>query len=372
MHKAVAKAPAAKRAAVPSEVATDNVDKTTDKKEVKPTKTTDTRQQVTMPATLPAVESPAASSPSSAQVISNVPCCTCHRQVPRENCTVAATNITRGKNIEVYRCSQCNNSRGRVTRLLECRPKLRDTWGKLSAEGKSEFLTSTNNLLGDRLLKKLQNFVVQIVVKSKTSEFTCTGKYLDKDELETKYRDKTNGVEQLAAIYQNAETMECPNRRVMLWEDLVFSSVTTELTKEQEERKRQIMDEEKVPKAKRAKTEGTGRAQGEGAKTSALKSAEVKKLGNVKKQLDQVSAELAVLLEEVEGEKVKQFISSKISQKASASLALVQASITGIDLLVDNTNFATVVKEAEQAIATAKKMHSLLKGQIDMIDDLDS
>ena len=56
-------------------------------------------------------------------------------------------------------------------------------------------------------------------------EMQATGHFKDQDDLEKRYKDTPT---QFAAIYRNANTMICPVREVMLWEDPEFASAASQ------------------------------------------------------------------------------------------------------------------------------------------------
>ena len=96
-----------------------------------------------------------------------------------------------------------------------------------------------NRVMHNRVISamKMQETIVHSTAKTSSVKFTGTGTFMDETDLNAKYAGQP---QQLEAIKQNTRRLMCPIRRVLLFEDVSFTSTTEDQETRTEESKRQV------------------------------------------------------------------------------------------------------------------------------------
>ena len=173
----------------------------------------------------------------------------------------------------VRRCKACNSVQSRLKRHLDGQDEeFKDAWSKAFAEGfidKASFFETAKNTFGDDLNKLLQEQMDQRERFERQTVFAGTGDFLDETDLEDKYKNKP---ERLAAVKEHARTYTCPVTKTLFYEDIKYSSSTTETSTRIRELQ-QLMSTEKT--VKRAKTKAKAKAKAVASDSAAIEGGEV-------------------------------------------------------------------------------------------------
>lgn len=188
-------------------------------------------------------------------------CCSCHRETPKHDSIIVIRSNTKVNKKEVVRCRKCHALRARIDRLVARRGELED-WAAVSKEDKQKFYKDCRDECGDNLLVRMQECIMHSTTRTSMAQFATTGTFLDLDDLTAKYKTKPA---QLDSIIQNARKVQCPVKRVTLYEDIAYSSTLAESEERVETKKRKVdMTEAPQPKAKAKANKPTGRPDEEG------------------------------------------------------------------------------------------------------------
>ena len=178
-------------------------------------------------------------------------CCSCQCPTsPDYSIIVVRANHKTPRNI--HRCRKCHNLRARIDRVTAKRGELAEDWTAVSETEKQKFFKECSDLAGNELLMKMQETIVHSTVKTSSVKFTGTGTFMDETDLNAKYAGKP---QQLEAIKQNTRRLMCPIRRVVLFEDISFTSATEDQETRTEERKRKVEFTPTAPAAKKKATQ---------------------------------------------------------------------------------------------------------------------
>ena len=90
-----------------------------------------------------------------------------------------------------------------------------------TSKQKAAFRERHRDKLSEDIAASLSVIVEEGWEAYQTNEFGMDGNFLDKEDMDLKYKNKP---EQLENIYKNARTITCPTRGVQLWEDPNWSS----------------------------------------------------------------------------------------------------------------------------------------------------
>ena len=171
-------------------------------------------------------------------------CCSCQCPTsPDVSIIVVRANHKTPRNI--HRCRKCHNLRARIDRVTAKRGELAEDWTAVSETEKQKFFKECSDLAGNELLMKMQETIVHSSVKTSSVKFTGTGTFMDETDLNAKYAGKP---QQLEAIKQNTRRLMCPIRRVVMFEDVSFTSATEDQETRTEERKRKVEFTPNTPK----------------------------------------------------------------------------------------------------------------------------
>ena len=97
-------------------------------------------------------------------------------------------------------------------------PSLDGCWDSLN---KDQVLSQCQNCFGEDIGKLIHHEWEQIESNEASMEFVGSGEWLDKMDMDAKYKDKP---QRLAAIYKNTKTWTCPIGEVTLFEDMTYKS----------------------------------------------------------------------------------------------------------------------------------------------------
>ena len=129
----------------------------------------------------------------------------------------------------VRSCKTCHGVRSRINRLRSSTQmgELKSfTMKGMSTEERIKFFRdNADNTTTDFLAAKMNETVVKAKRRSMTQRFVETGVFLDKEDLEEKYKHKPG---QLASILQNARKCNDPVRGVTLYEDVEMKAMHEE------------------------------------------------------------------------------------------------------------------------------------------------
>ena len=114
-----------------------------------------------------------------------------------------------------FRCQPCNSNRSRLTKALNSDDDDKQDFQKLSADKKA-FKERNKDKLSENMAESLHVIVEEGWEAYEAEEFGMDGNVLDKDDMDEKYKNKP---EQLENICKNARKNICPTRGVALWED---------------------------------------------------------------------------------------------------------------------------------------------------------
>ena len=101
-----------------------------------------------------------------------------------------------------FRCGRCHILRSRIHRLFVEDANLKSEWELLSRQGKTDFMKKSHALMGLDLKAEMQEHVITSVVTKKTNQFEAGGAFMDKAEMEEKYK---RNPDRLKNILQNTK-----------------------------------------------------------------------------------------------------------------------------------------------------------------------
>ena len=184
----------------------------------------------------PSAEVPAESASALVRDPDMLYCCSCQcPTTPDYSIIVVRANHKTPRNI--HRCRKCHSLRARIDRVTAKRGELAEDWTAVSETEKQKFFKECSDLAGNELLMKMQETIVHSTAKTSSVKFTGTGAFMDETDLNAKYASKP---EQLEAIKQNTRRLMCPIRRVLLFEDVRFTSTTEDQETHTKEKKRKV------------------------------------------------------------------------------------------------------------------------------------
>jgi len=160
-------------------------------------------------------------------------CCNCQKPTSEDTSLIVVRATKKQK--EIQRCRKCHNLRARVNRICCKHGDLAEDWSSLSDQSKREFYQQCQDQAGEMLLLRMQETIVDCTRKSSSVTFEGTGKFIDEEDLDKKYKDKPT---QLQAIKAHTRTMCCPVRKVKLYEDPEFTLTVADEDFRSEEKKR--------------------------------------------------------------------------------------------------------------------------------------
>ena len=151
---------------------------------------------------------------------------------------------------DYIKCMPCRALEAR-TRIVLRRNGLSEPWGGVGKEGKAKFMRDAADKFGADLRVHMDLVITESETDVHSVSFTCSGGFFDEQDITDKYKDKPD---QLKAIFENAQVVTCPVRKVKLWQDPQYVlAQKTENVKRREE-KREATQESVVKPAKKAKT----------------------------------------------------------------------------------------------------------------------
>ena len=284
------------------------------------------------------------------------------------------------------RCKRCNAFRSRVNRLLAVNEKLRESLVDCGEEQKKQFLTNPDNqvLFAGDLKKQLEVTVSESHKLSSSTKFKGIDKFRDEADIKKLYEDKP---EQAASILKNADSFVCPNRGVKLYADIEYEGAREQVEEHTQEKKRQLSQDQtikppKKPTNKKSKTDADvaeadaaasenhaeGKGKGKNARVKPWTDKEDTKTDKVKKYLQEVSAEVEVLLEE--NDATGKAVQGAVLIAAQKVVADTNSAIAEIQLKVGSRNAEGLSGLVVTWMLTHKKAKStkkLLKDQLDFM-----
>ena len=307
-------------------------------------------------------------------------CCSCGI-----GCSIDDSTPVRG---DCRRCKRCGALRSRVTRLLAVNEKLRESWEGCGEEQKKQFLTNPDNqaLFAGDLKKQLEVTVSESHKLSSSTKFKGIDKFKDEADIIEKYKSKP---EQAASILKNADSFVCPNRGVKLYADIEYEGAREQVEEHAQEKKRQLSQDQtikppKKPTNKKSKTDAgaaeageaasENHAEGKGkqAKAKPWTDKDTTKTDKVKKDLQEITAEMEVLLEE--NDTTGKAVQGAVLTAAQKIVADTNAAIAELQLKAGNKNTEGLPDLVVAWMLTLKKAKStkkLLKDQLDFMRSID-
>lgn len=201
-------------------------------------------------------------------------CCSCHRPTTKDQAIIVVRSTRKGPAKDVMRCKKCHALRARIDRLVTRRGELAE-WSSVAEEDKRAFYQECESKCGQELLMRMQETILHSTKKTSLAQFTTTGVFLDMEDLERKYKDKP---EQLAEIIKNTRKMQCPLKKITLYEDLEYQSKLADSEERVEERKRKM----EFTEAPRPRAKGKAKVKAERSREENKLSATSKKKLNKK------------------------------------------------------------------------------------------
>ena len=122
--------------------------------------------------------------------VEDIECISCHEKglKPEDVSIVLRANTKRSKHI--YRCKRCNACKSRCERLVQSHGTLVKDWTTVSTEKKKEFYKENYKLANENLIVKMQEAIQDTKRMTSITQFKGTGVWLDKKDLEEKYKNK--------------------------------------------------------------------------------------------------------------------------------------------------------------------------------------
>lgn len=253
--------------------------------------------------------------------------------------------------------------------------------GRLRRRAEEKILTNPDNqvLFAGDLKKQLEVTVSESHKLSSSTKFQGVDKFRDEVDIMKLYKDKP---EQAASILKNADSFVCPNRGVKLYADIEYEGAREQVEEHTQEKKRQLSQDQtikppKKPTNKKSKTDAgvaeadeaasKGKGKGKG-KVKPWTDKENKKTDKVKKDLQEVSAEVEVLLEE--NDATGKAVQGAVLIAAQKIVADCNSAIAELQLKVGSQNAEGLSGLVVTWMLTHKKAKStkkLLKDQLDFM-----
>ena len=153
------------------------------------------------------------------QVVSLVTCSCCENLRPESDCYL----IRSDRDKKWFRCKCCNRINSRTQRLKHVCPDIVEGFQFADSQARVAFYNKAVSAFGPQLVKQMDESIQSTITRSSSYNFKATGRFLDATDLEEKYKDKPD---QYKHIVDNADTVMCKNRNVLLYEDLEYQSET--------------------------------------------------------------------------------------------------------------------------------------------------
>ena len=112
------------------------------------------------------------------------------------------------------RCVPCHSLKGRLTRVMTVED--RGDWAQVGKQEKAAFMQNSADKFGQGLKTAVSVTIRESTVNTQMTSFTSTGGFVDLEDITKKYENKP---EQLKNILDNAPRMNCPVRKVVLFQD---------------------------------------------------------------------------------------------------------------------------------------------------------
>ena len=173
--------------------------------------------------------------------------------------------------------------RARIARLAANHGALAQSWEEVSDKKKNTFYCECQEKAGTELQLRTQEAIHDSSIKKSVVNFGSSGIFIDEEDLKEKYKRKP---EQLASIKANTRTMQCPVRKVKLYEGPEFKLTVDDTETGIQEKKRKAefaREEEKKKKGRKGTQQATPEEAPEEAK---LTTGDKKRIG---KKLETVS-----------------------------------------------------------------------------------
>ena len=299
-------------------------------------------------------------------------CISCKAQEPKENCTPAGKD--ENGHINSYRCKKCNSSRVRVKDALKRHPSIEEHASEFT--NPAALAAKAKELYGEELVLFLKQEYQSTYEASAAVEMVGTGVFMDKEDLETKYKDKPT---RLAAILRNTTTYYCTKSETLLYEDLEYKSVRTDRVEAKRSTSAEVSSERK--KLKKARTpkagveaEGYDKGKGKGKRKGAPeepKQLTQKHSEQLTKAKDDIAKELEKMtngtkcLSEKENQNWAKFAPSYINDGIQETQALGPAVVAKIEhILAEGAALDLKGVQEEIKACKAKTKESLRKALV--------
>ena len=158
---------------------------------------------------------------------------------------------------EVRCFRKCHALRARIARLTANHGALAQSWEEVSDKDKNAFYLECREKAGTELQFRMQETIHDSSSKKSVVNFGSSGIFIDEEDLNEKYKRKP---EQLASIKANTRTMQCPVRKVKLYEDPEFKLTVDDTETRIQEKKRKAefaREEEKQKKGRKGTQQAT-------------------------------------------------------------------------------------------------------------------
>eukprot|EP00973_Karenia_brevis_P090450 12402658-Karenia_brevis.AAC.1 len=139
---------------------------------------------------------------------------------------------------DVFICKVCNALKSRCKDVITKRGLFSFGFEKLTTEKRVAFMRNNAHSYQNALCVAMQEVVQELTREVSCVAFEGTGQWLDDADLEKKYRDKP---EQYQAIKENTRIFIDPIRKVPLYEDMAYTTKTSDMEYRETETRRQTM-----------------------------------------------------------------------------------------------------------------------------------
>ena len=297
-------------------------------------------------------------------------CSTCKKPVNDDNSIVLIRSTQ--KQPLARRCKACHSLKSRVNRVISKHGALAEDWTNVTDEQKKEFYKNFQNAAGDELIARMQETIVESKRLSTKVEFEGTGEYFDEADMNEKYKNKT---EQLQNILANTRRFFCTVRQVWLYEDVSYKRTATDTEEVSRVEKRKV---QKIPKnqgggddgndgslaSKKPKKNKTGTGDEELPK---FKAGEKKKIIKKTEQLTTKRLHVMDLCAKAKAEKLKTLVPAYVREAAQKLIdeALLFSTKVEDALAKEHGNVKEILETADKHCEVMNESASRVKCQVE-------
>ena len=250
-----------------------------------------------------------------------------------------------------FRCNPCNSLKTRLLRVTGRDPRAENAFKCMSKTEKQAWFCENHASMGPEIAASLSEVAKHTETTEKKNTFKGNGLFFDREDLETKYKDKPT---QLAAIFKNARFFECPIRETTLWEDVDYAAGTSfeDSVKDSSE---STVTQERT--AKKAKADGAQKAKPKQNEDNGPKPM----LPSVKTKLEKFASDCTKW--DTELDTLQKSVTVELTTFI-APIAVTSAQILQLDIQTLIAEVAGALDGNEFVMADIKKHYDTVKGDI--------